>query len=96
MGCDDATLKSLLSAKECAICNVATDKLVVDHCHKTNKVRGVLCSSCNLGLGKFKDSLELLEAAMLYLVDSLDEPEVVAYITDHVDHRNFYDAPRKR
>lgn len=96
MGCDDMTLKSLLSAKKCAICNTTTDKLVVDHCHKTNKVRGVLCNSCNLGLGKFKDSVKLLEAATLYLADSLEEHDIVAYITDQVGHRKFYDAPYKR
>jgi hypothetical protein len=88
MGCEDTKLRALLATKECAICNTPTSKLVVDHCHKTNRVRGVLCNSCNLGLGKFKDSPELLEAAMLYLMDSLDESEVVAYITDRIEYRN--------
>ncbi len=40
--------------------------LSVDHCHKTNKVRGLLCTNCNLGLGKFKDEPYLLKAAALY------------------------------
>jgi len=39
----------------------------IDHCHSTGKVRGVLCSSCNMGLGKFKDSSELLIRAARYL-----------------------------
>ncbi len=47
--------------------------LAVDHCHSTNKVRGLLCSQCNQGIGKFKDSIELLEAAISYLKDNEDE-----------------------
>lgn len=41
--------------------------LVVDHCHTTGKVRGLLCVSCNLGIGNFKDSTELLQNAINYL-----------------------------
>lgn len=44
-----------------------TEFLCVDHCHSTMKIRGLLCRSCNAGLGNFKDSLELLEAAITYL-----------------------------
>lgn len=40
---------------------------VVDHCHKTGYARGILCAHCNLSLGGFKDSLELLEATLKYL-----------------------------
>ena len=41
----------------------------VDHCHKTGIVRGILCFVCNTGLGKFKDSPELLGRAKKYLED---------------------------
>jgi len=41
--------------------------LAVDHCHTSNKVRGLLCSHCNMGLGSFKDSPELLRLAAAYL-----------------------------
>lgn len=41
----------------------------VDHCHMTNAVRGLLCSNCNLGLGKFQDREEVLLNAVRYLTE---------------------------
>lgn len=41
--------------------------LSVDHDHKTNQIRGLLCDDCNTGLGKFKDQPKLLERAIHYL-----------------------------
>lgn len=50
---------------KCAICwNPAR---VVDHDHRTNKIRGLLCGSCNTGLGKLGDDIEGLKRAMKYL-----------------------------
>jgi hypothetical protein len=55
----------------CAICNSHQSNfkraLAVDHCHETGKVRGLLCTNCNVGLGNFKDSLTSLSNAMVYL-----------------------------
>jgi hypothetical protein len=42
-------------------------KLVVDHCHRTNAVRGLLCHNCNRALGLFKDSKESLMNAISYI-----------------------------
>lgn len=41
--------------------------LVIDHCHATGKVRGLLCHNCNRGLGLMKDSVESLKKAIEYL-----------------------------
>ena len=39
----------------------------IDHCHATMKVRGILCSWCNRGLGNFFDSTDKLHRAITYL-----------------------------
>jgi hypothetical protein len=56
---------------KCAICGKSSEEnkpmLAVDHDHKTNKVRGLLCSSCNNGLGRFFDNTEYLTNAIKYL-----------------------------
>ena len=57
----------------CKICSkpqiggVTLDRLVVDHCHDTGKVRGLLCANCNAGIGSLGDSIENLKAAIVYL-----------------------------
>jgi len=62
-----------LQGNRCAICkssessNKRTDRFFVDHCHATGKVRGLLCSKCNHGLGHFNDSPKLLLNAVKYL-----------------------------
>ena len=46
---------------------------VVDHCHETGKVRGILCQSCNVALGNFADDIEILQSAIDYLKQSREE-----------------------
>lgn len=50
----------------CAICK-CSGKLIIDHDHSTLAVRGLLCGSCNTGLGCFKDNSKYLLAAIEYL-----------------------------
>lgn len=50
----------------CAICFKAS-KLCIDHCHSSGKFRGLLCQTCNKGIGLFKDNIEFLENAAKYL-----------------------------
>jgi len=63
--------KLLIEQKNrCWICGKETNKgrlMCVDHDHVTGKVRGLLCTKCNLGLGKFNDDVRLLERAIKYL-----------------------------
>lgn len=42
-------------------------KLVVDHCHTSGLVRGLLCSSCNKAIGLMRDDVEILKKAIFYL-----------------------------
>ena len=55
----------------CAICNIHQSKftmrLAVDHCHSTNKVRGLLCKHCNQTLGLFNDDAARFRKAAEYL-----------------------------
>ncbi len=55
----------------CAICGTTepggSGRFHVDHCHDSGNVRALLCSTCNAGLGSFKDNPELLQAAIEYL-----------------------------
>jgi hypothetical protein len=69
-----------LLEKQNGVCSICTRKeetrnpktgeprnLAVDHCHAKGRVRSLLCSKCNTGLGLFRDDPALLRAAALYL-----------------------------
>lgn len=57
----------------CAICQSELIKPNVDHCHKTGKVRKLLCKCCNTLLGQAKDNILILENAISYLKEFKDE-----------------------
>lgn len=57
---------------KCKICGTTDPKgrwnhFAIDHCHKTGKIRGLLCGPCNKGLGSFQDNPKLLKKALSYL-----------------------------
>lgn len=61
---------------KCALCNkpflsLGQSHLHIDHCHETNKVRGLLCLQCNVGLGMLGDNIEGLERGIKYLKGEL-------------------------
>lgn len=64
----EAEYQALRTKQEdaCAICGEVT-KLCVDHCHDTGTVRGLLCGSCNLGIGMLRDDPERVRKALAYL-----------------------------
>jgi len=60
---------------KCKLCLTSFTTLIsknihIDHCHTTNKVRGVLCLHCNTGLGYFKDNTRTLTKAINYLQEN--------------------------
>lgn len=66
----------ILQNSVCAICkkpetmtkkNGTIQNLAVDHCHKTGKVRGLLCSKCNTGIGYFAEDRQIFLNAIEYL-----------------------------
>lgn len=83
---DDYNNMLALQNGTCAICKQEESKifkktgkrvdLAVDHCHKTGKVRGLLCWKCNASLGKFQDSIEILQNAIKYLTTSIESDTI--------------------
>jgi len=67
------TQMHMIQKGRCAICKRKIPLLKgahVDHCHKTRKVRGLLCTYCNNGLANFKDDTILLSRAIEYLLNN--------------------------
>jgi len=73
-GVDESQYNEMLARQSncCAICNTHKSELKkelsVDHNHNTGKVRGLLCHSCNLGIGLLKDSPSVVFRAHVYLI----------------------------
>ncbi|NUQ96740.1 MAG: recombination endonuclease VII [Streptomyces sp.] len=61
----------------CCIC-LSAPATHVDHCHKTGRVRGVLCFNCNSGLGLLRDDPEAMNRAADYLEGNAWKPTLVA------------------
>lgn len=64
--CKYGVCKSELDYDYCLICG-SKNMIHIDHCHKTNKFRGLLCSKCNTGLGMFDENINKMENAIKYI-----------------------------
>jgi len=53
---------------KCAICEQPMKKVCVDHDHKTQKVRGLLCQTCNIAVGLLHDDVNIFINAVGYLM----------------------------
>ena len=71
-GLEPSDVQHLLESQNgnCAICCRPLVRVNIDHNHLTGKVRGLLCYSCNIGLGLFLDSPDILLRARDYLIGS--------------------------
>ncbi|MDX3531554.1 endonuclease VII domain-containing protein [Streptomyces sp. ID05-39B] len=78
-GITEAERDELLASQAgvCCIC-LAAPAAHVDHCHKTGRVRGVLCFSCNAALGQFKDRPDAIRRAAAYVEGNAWKPTLVA------------------
>lgn len=73
----DRAKQLIQQIKDETFCDICGELLVlskngyaIDHDHKTGKVRGLLCTMCNQGLGRFKDDLYILVKATKYIEKS--------------------------
>ena len=68
---DEYNLMFLKQQGNCLICSIHQSilkrPLVVDHCHNTGKVRGLLCSNCNTALGLLKEDEEIIKNLLEYI-----------------------------
>jgi len=74
---EDRALMMMDQEGRCAICDQVFDTVpATDHDHNTGKVRGLLCTTCNQGLGFFFDDPERLHSAQKYLLSNINLLEV--------------------
>ncbi len=68
---DDYDKLLAAQAGKCAICHGGTSKrhFAVDHNHRNNRIRGLLCARCNTGLSRFMDDITNLRRAVTYMKD---------------------------
>ena len=72
-GLSDEDMLKMLEKQlyKCEICHIDINwNCHVDHSHENGKVRGLLCGSCNTGLGMMKDDIKILQSAIDYLTNA--------------------------
>jgi hypothetical protein len=84
---DEDLIELKNSIKECVICG-SNESLVVDHDHKSGKIRGLLCNHCNRGLGHFRDDPDLLEFARIYLLAFDNDEEWETYVDENLNQQD--------
>jgi hypothetical protein len=67
------------NVKGCMICGLSfrDRRKMIDHCHTTGVVRGLICFSCNTALGHFKDDIDVLKSAIRYLERFKFNPDLI-------------------
>lgn len=80
-GLTENDLNGMLASQRqrCKICcvTITIKSLVVDHDHETGKLRGLLCSQCNRGLGLLKDDPAVIRSAIRYLTRRKEIPDAL-------------------
>jgi hypothetical protein len=66
-GISPREMHTFASALSCQMCGRGDVELVVDHCHGSGRLRGMLCGQCNVGIGMFADDVDRLRKAIAYL-----------------------------
>ena len=72
--------------RQCKICGAdekttRNETLVVDHCHSTGKVRGLLCHKCNAGHGQYADNLTIMCDSAEYIASHRDIFDIIKEAT---------------
>ena len=84
-GIDLTQYEKLLEEQKgkCKICGTTKPgrkgikRFSIDHCHKTNKIRGLLCMPCNTAIGLLKEDPNLFDAAKQYLKCNTYDPDLI-------------------
>ena len=63
----DEQFIKMMKPDDCPCCGRRMEKKCIDHCHKTEKIRGVICNNCNTALGLIDDNKETLSNLIQYL-----------------------------
>lgn len=75
MTAEEYAVMVIRQGNNCATCGKPADethrkRLFVDHCHRTGKIRGLLCQHCNTALGMVKDDVNVLSSLIAYLQEN--------------------------
>jgi len=92
-GITPAKYASMLKHQQgcCKICAVQFSSEAspcIDHCHDTGKVRGLLCSRCNVGLGYFGDSPDILRRSITYIEGTKMKPTQNTAVLSYMQKRS--------